>query len=294
MRELLAAPGTWALALTGLFVLLLAGLALALWWLEHHAEVLWRTAGRIWRPVADSAPVRHARERFPRLWGLLSRRLSPQHYLGLHLTIGLAVSLCALVAFAEIAQDVPDRDRLLAVDDVVLETLREHATERGTRALTIVTHMGDGVTLAVLGIVGAILLWLARRRVLLVGWLAALAGAFLLDATLKPLFRRVRPEGALEVLGSGMSWSFPSGHAMSSLIAYGMLAYLAILAVRSHVTRAAVIAGAVVFVLAIGLSRLYLGVHYFTDVVAGFAAGAVWLSACVSGLEVARRRRSAG
>jgi len=288
--ELLADPAAWAAVLIGLFVLLLAGLALGLYWFETHGEVLWRLAARVWRPIAGSAPAVRARQRYPRLWRLLSSRLSPQHYLGLHLTLGLAVSVCALAFFAVIAVDVPDREQLIVVDDVVFNTLRENATEPGTRALAAISRLGDGETLAVLGFIGAVGLAVARRRTILIGWVAALAGAFLLDATLKPLFQRVRPEGASDVLGS-MTWSFPSGHALSSLIAYGMLAYLAVAFFRSRLARAAVIAGAAVLVLAIGLSRLYLGVHYFTDVVAGFAAGAVWLSACVSGLEVARRRR---
>jgi undecaprenyl-diphosphatase len=81
---------------------------------------------------------------------------------------------------------------------------------------------------------------------------------------------------------------------MVSLIAYGMLTYVLIL-LGPHNRRAqvAIVGCATLLVLAIGFSRLYLGAHYFSDVVGGYAAGMLWLSACVSGLEVTRRCRAA-
>jgi undecaprenyl-diphosphatase len=127
-----------------------------------------------------------------------------------------------------------------------------------------------------------------RRRVLLVGWVGALAGGALLDLALKLAFRRPRPVWESPYLAAS-GWSFPSGHAMGSLIAYGMLAYLLVLHLRSRSARLAVAAGAILLVLAIGFTRLFLGVHYFSDVMAGYAAGTVWLAVCVSGLEVLRR-----
>jgi membrane-associated phospholipid phosphatase len=82
---------------------------------------------------------------------------------------------------------------------------------------------------------------------------------------------------------------------MGSLVAYGMLAYLLVREVHGRRRRLAVIACATLLILLIGLSRMYLGVHYFSDVIGGYAAGVVWLAACISGLEVVRRRpRSLG
>src|SRR5438876_380376 len=128
--------------------------------------------------------------------------------------------------------------------------------------------------------------------ILLVGWLAAFAGGGLLDVVLKLLIRRPRPPGAAAFL-QHFSWSFPSGHAMASLIGYGMLAYvLTLLWIHRRSAQIAVVLGAALLIIAIGFSRLYLGVHYFSDVVGGYAAGVLWLSACISGLEVARGWRA--
>jgi undecaprenyl-diphosphatase len=121
--------------------------------------------------------------------------------------------------------------------------------------------------------------------------LAALAGGEALNLLLKELFARPRPffvDPLLPVTG----YSFPSGHAMVALVAYGMLAYFAILALRSWQARAAVVLGTSLLVLLIGFSRMYLGVHYFSDVLAGFAAGGVWLSALITAMEIIRRRKA--
>ena len=85
------------------------------------------------------------------------------------------------------------------------------------------------------------------------------------------------------------SYSFPSGHAMESFVAYGMLAYLAVLALKTWEARVAAVCGAALLVVLIGFSRMYLGVHYFSDVIAGYAAGGVWLSALITGAETIRR-----
>jgi undecaprenyl-diphosphatase len=80
---------------------------------------------------------------------------------------------------------------------------------------------------------------------------------------------------------------------MGSLIGYGLLAYmLVVLWVHRRSTQISIWLGAALLIVAVGVSRLYLGVHYFSDVVGGYAAGLLWLSACISGLEVARRWRA--
>jgi membrane-associated phospholipid phosphatase len=153
----------------------------------------------------------------------------------------------------------------------------------------VISSFGAGLTLSILGLGVALLLALRRRWVVLAGWAAAVIGCGLLDGALKLAIRRPRPELAMTFL-SKQSWSFPSGHSMASLVTYGMIAYLVIVAAKGHkpVQLAAALCS-VLLILSIGFSRLYLTVHYFSDVIGGFTAGALWLSACISGLEVARR-----
>jgi len=115
-----------------------------------------------------------------------------------------------------------------------------------------------------------------RRGLLLAGWVAALAGGSILDAALKHIIQRARPIYAAAFL-HGTSYSFPSGHAMESLVGYGMLAYFLVVfwATRRH-SQVAIIAASTMLIAAIGFSRLYLGVHYFSDVIGVYAGGILW------------------
>jgi undecaprenyl-diphosphatase len=140
------------------------------------------------------------------------------------------------------------------------------------------------------GIVAAILAW-GRRWVFLGSWLAAVAGSAVLNHLLKVLFARPRPHFEHPLLVE-TSYSFPSGHAMESFVVYGMLAYFAVLALRSWESRVAAVFGAALLVVLIGFSRMYLGVHYLSDVLAGYAAGGVWLSALITGTETIRRSKN--
>src|SRR5205823_9646863 len=129
---------------------------------------------------------------------------------------------------------------------------------------------------AVLVIVGIVLLVKRRWR-----WFFYLAvtstGGVLLNLELKHHFARTRPDVA-EMLRRASGFSFPSGHAMGSTIAYGALTYLAMRALTSWKWKSAALAFAITFIAAVATSRVYLGVHWISDVGAGITAGAVWVA----------------
>jgi undecaprenyl-diphosphatase len=245
----------------------------------------------VWTRVANDPRLAEFRWRHARLWTFIAARFAPEEYLGLHLTIGLALSLGALWIFAGITEDVVNHDPLTVLDLRIADWFVARATSGGQNVAVAFSLAGSPVSMAALALAGAAILALRKRWVLFTGWLAAFAGGGVLDWALKVTIRRPRPPGA-EAFLHGASFSFPSGHSMGSLIGFGMLAYLlvAFVAQRWWAKIAIGVAGGLL-VLAIGLSRLYLGVHYFSDVIGGFAAGTVWLSACISGCEVALRQK---
>ena len=143
-----------------------------------------------------------------------------------------------------------------------------------------VTHVGSMETLVVV-LLTAALVGLRWRRWWLAGaWLVLLIGGDYLNKGLKELFQRPRPP-----FTKPNDWSFPSGHAMMSMIGYGMLAYVLILLWPHRALRVALV---LLLVLLIGYSRLLLGAHYLSDVLGGFAAGAVCLGVWVAGCEAVR------
>ncbi len=275
-----------------LLVALGVGLALGWrWFAANRARLVERTQ-LFWQRVLTTPGLQQLKVRYPRAWTFVAARFARTEYLGLHLTIGFVISLAGLWLFGGITEDVIHHDPLTQFDVTLLNWVHGRATPAGYAISNAISLLGSPVTMSMLALGVGVLLAARRQWILLGGWLAAFAGGGLLDEVLKLVIRRPRPPYAAAFLPQE-SWSFPSGHAMGSLIGYGMLAYvLVVLWIHPRRTQLSVVLGAALLIVAIGLSRLYLGVHYFSDVVGGYAAGLLWLSACISGLEVARRWRA--
>jgi membrane-associated phospholipid phosphatase len=225
------------------------------------------------------------------LRGFVARRFTQGEYLGLHLRVGLLCSLCLLVAFALVAHSVQRGQYLLPFDQSL--GLRLQADRQASPAVRTVfiaiTELGSARALTGLTLFVGLLLLLRGRRLITLVWLIAPLGGALLDLGLKDFFQRERPlfrDGYIDTT----SKSFPSGHSMGSLIGYGLLAYILVLVLPRAWMRVVAVSGSAVLVLAIGCSRIYLGAHYFSDVLGGYTVGGVWLVFCITALETIRRR----
>ena len=226
------------------------------------------------------------------LWRHLGQGWSAHVYLTAHLVVGLGVALLALWCFVALADAVSDRAAITQFDVTVDDALHARATPSGIMVARLLSDIGSPIAMTMLMIVVAIILWVRDERLLFTTWLAAFIGGSVLDQALKLLFHRSRPTFQTPIIVAH-GFSFPSGHAMGSLIGFGVLAYLMIRLTRRESLRVTIIGAAIVLVIGIGFSRLYLGVHFFSDVVAGYAAGIVWLVACLSGAEVTTAERRA-
>ncbi len=281
--------GRASLALA-LLVALTVGLVLGLRWFRANSAILAERIRQSATRAGASRVLQLLRRRYPRAWTLVVARFEPGEYLGLHLTLGLLASLAGLWVFSGITEDVVHHDPLSRFDITVLEWFHAHSTPPGLALCNGISWLGSPLLISMLGLVVAVMLAVRRSWLPLAAWVAALAGTSVLGTVLKMAVRRPRPEYGSSFL-PGDSFSFPSGHAMGSLVGYGMLAYLLLtIWVKRRLIWVGVVTVLSVLVVAIGLSRLYLGVHYFSDIVGGFAAGLLWLSACITGLEIARRQ----
>jgi membrane-associated phospholipid phosphatase len=232
--------------------------------------------------------VTRLRSRYDRQLLWIRRRLTPSEYLGLHLTLGLLAAAGCLWLFGRLAEDIVANDPLMSFDQTVATTIHELRTPALTTFFLVVTALGSIEAIAVVSLGGAVVFGAWRRWLLFGTWLIAAGGSVVLLLLLKALFARPRPYVEHPLLLETY-YSFSSGHAMEAVVLYGMLAYLAVLALRTWRARAVIIVGTSLLVLLIGFSRMYLGVHYPSDVVAGFAAGGVWLSSCIMAMEFVRR-----
>ena len=256
----------------------------------HQTAISERTQAR-WRWVVSHPRLARFRSRHKTLWTFVAARFARGEYLGLHLTIGFVVSVGALWLFGGVTEDVVHHDPLTQLDLQIAEWFRSHATHALDRLATAISIVGAPAVVAAIGLTVTLVLLVQRRWIVTLAWVVAFAGSGILDWSLKRIIQRPRPTGS-EAFLYGTSFSFPSGHALGSLVVYGMLAYLVVaFIVHSRRARLGVSALAAFLVAAIGLSRLYLGVHYLSDVIGGFAVATVWLSVCVSGLEITLGQR---
>jgi undecaprenyl-diphosphatase len=216
---------------------------------------------------------------------LYARWLSPEGYLGAHLVVGFVVMLAAGFAFVEISEEVFESTTTLAVDAWAQSAAARIATPALTSAVVAITTLGNSPVLTVLSIAVAVWLGLAHSKRRLVAFVATMAGGSLMNLALKAFFRRERP---FEVshLTHADGFSFPSGHSMGAMLFFGSLAYVLYFTLEVHrVWRIAAVVLCVLATVAIGLSRVYLGVHYLSDVVAGWIAALCWIAVCLTGTE---------
>lgn len=219
-------------------------------------------------------------------WMLPRDRAAAPALLVLRLALGFGAIVLGAWIFAEIAEALHADIALAVADQALADALHASVPPAALQAFAVLTHLADPATLTALCVAVAIGVVLAGRRSLAVGWVAAVAGNALLNITLKQVFARVRPlhdDGV--VLAHG--FSFPSGHSSGAVVAYGMLAYVAIRFVpRRWQLAPALVAVALAF--SIGASRVFLRVHFASDVLAGFASGSAWLAVCIASVELTR------
>ena len=210
---------------------------------------------------------------------------------GIELLAGLTLLTGSAWIFGWMAEDLAEGDT--TVDERLAAWLHDHASSGWTTFFENVTRLGNVSTLAVVALLAAAVLW---RK----GWLAELqllvlaaVGAEIITTGLKLGFQRDRPFFS-DPLATEHTYSFPSGHASVSLAVYGTLGFIAARQLGNRRAQIAVLAAAAALILLIGFSRLYLGVHFLSDVIAGYSIGIAWVALCVVLLHLRLRLRSRG
>jgi len=197
-----------------------------------------------------------------------------------YILTSFAISALMLTAFSTLAWKTMFRRSVDLFDDAFIWIVRYFASVALDQVMIIISLLGSGLSYIII-LVAAIFLLGRYRRWLEIGALTiCLSGGAALNLLLKHLFQRARPDMFRMVQESG--YSFPSGHAMASVYFFGMAAFLIMRTVPTWRWRLVVATLAVFLIIAIGISRIYLGVHYPSDVVAGYAAGSMWLAFCIS------------
>ncbi len=228
---------------------------------------------------------------FMLLRAVRGRALSLHAAVGIFVLAGGMAAVAGTAAFAWIASHVR-AGRTQAFDEAVLDYMGRHRSPLLEQAMLEITFLGTGLVVVVIAVVAATFLWLSQHRYPAALLVVATLGEIVLNNVMKLGFARPRPH--LFTWGTqAMSSSFPSGHAMSAAVVYGTVAYLAARLQRRRWARVVTFLVAAVMILLICFSRLYLGVHYPSDVAAGAVVGLAWAGFCMATLEAVQLTRGA-
>ena len=219
------------------------------------------------------------------------KRLSAAGYFGAQLLAGGLVLVGAGWVFGGIAEGVVDGEPLTALDARLAAWFHAHAIEPVTQLMLGVSAMNGTLGISILSVLLALFLAWKRDWYWLLGLALAVPGGMLLNLLTKFAFHRQRPV-FIDPIVTLSSYSFPSGHALASTVFYGTLAAYLVPRVKTAGWRAALLVGTFLMVMLVGLSRIYLGVHFLSDVVGAIAEGLAWLGLCMVTVASLRRRQA--
>ncbi|HTN98974.1 MAG TPA: VTT domain-containing protein [Nordella sp.] len=221
------------------------------------------------------------------IWPRLGAVISPAHPGSLAIILFAALAVTALIAFLHIMSSVFGQSALIDTDLSIHNMMQSLRNAPGDEIMTMVTMLGDGAVMGVVGV--AIVLWLLWRREwrIAVAVVVTILAARLFVPLMKLWLQRPRP---VELSGLPEIFSFPSGHTTFATVTLGVFAVLVTHGLRSW-GKAVVFAGVGIAVIAIAYSRIYLGAHWMSDVLGGFLFGAAMIAAFGIAIEAVPSRR---
>ena len=265
----------------GLILLGLAVIVLAAAWVLRSVRNRSSRTRRLLDRAGNSSLVALVRGRLPRQVAWLGRRLDPSSPRGIPLSFAVMVAALCAWAFGGLTQDVIAHDDTALRDPAVQAFVIAHRSGALTGAMKSVTWLGSLAVLAPLVLaVGGLFLIRSRNWRPGLKLAVALGGAIAWSDLAKVLVERQRPPASVWI-GQYPGWAYPSGHATQAIATWGMLAVV-VSAGRAPRTRAWLWATATLLALMVGISRVYLGAHWLTDVLGGWALGACWLAIVVA------------
>jgi undecaprenyl-diphosphatase len=210
----------------------------------------------------------------PKTWEFVKRRFSAGEWYGWNLTISLVFLILALFSFGEIAEDLIDKEALFYLDFKVLRLVERITSPAITRFMVDITNIGGVYLIAIVAAAMVLNLFYRRYWWELFALFIAVGFGEILLIILKLFFHRPRP--APQIIAAH-GYAFPSGHAFAAMIVFGFLIYMTWKLIKGKILRFIVFFFSGILIILVGISRVYLNVHWLSDVLGGYTAGIAWL-----------------
>lgn len=234
--------------------------------------------------VFQSAYMRDLKKKNPRFFKFLHARFKTDHFYGLPLTILLLLIGVNMLLLSQLAENVVNSEATKAMDVQVTAFFFDMRSAELSLFLYAFTHLGNVYGVTAMTVLAGIFLFTKRMYQHLAALFISVLGSAITMDVLKTYFSRERPLDVAFYIPEN-SFSFPSGHAASAMALVGLLTYFCVLEVKQQRAKTILFLIGLFYVLLIGISRIYLGVHFLTDVVAGFLLGLMWVVLAVGVLE---------
>lgn len=278
-------------------LLLLAVLILLRFVVLHGGRLVWEGARRSYNRLSTTSTwertegfIDELRSRHPRLLAPIDARLTPKRFSGLPLTLMALAAAYAAGLYLELVDEVLETEGVMALDRTVNDALQPWRTPAAVAVFTWITNLGSTETLTAVSIVSTGFFFAYRRTGFALPLWLCIAGSQLTTWLGKYVIARPRPEFILGV--EAVSPSFPSAHATGACAVYGFIAYALARHVKHPERRFEVSYWTTVLILLVAFSRVFLSVHFPSDVAAGLIVGGFWLLAGVAVAELLARRES--
>ena len=262
----------------GLFVLALFLLLVAIWFIIEKSKPtfsLFKSISySIKNAVANNPDVKQFSRDHPKLIGFIKKRFDKRSFSGLPLTFLLAAFLYFLFLFAGTIEDIISSHAIIVSDTQVANLFLAFRDTEFVKIFTWITVFGKWQIILSAAVIFSLILWLWKKRSYIVPLWTTILGTGFFVYLGKILFHRPRPNVAIYL---EHDFSFPSGHAAMSIAFYGFIAYVLFQQIKQWKYKVAVLFSSIALIIIVGLSRLYLGVHYFSDVWGGYLLGILWL-----------------
>jgi len=236
-----------------------------------------------WQSLSHKAQLK-----WPRLYQFFVNRTRTDRPTGWYLSLGVIIGSVFFFLFLGIIQDIWFRDPLYFADLRIISLLRAIISEKLNYFFVFCTNLANWQTVVAGLTLAAAYLFLTKNKNTVKYLIATTAGGFLISSIAKTIFHRARPI-ATNLIASPASYSLPSGHAVVAVCFYGFIAYLLFKKIKNKFFKITVITLALLITLFIGLSRIYLGVHYPSDVLAGWYLGFAVLAIGVTFAEIGNK-----